>query len=179
MYTVSQEIYQLVGPGGLLGALATYKLDAVLFPSSWIYAGVSGALGAPVISVPLGAFEADTPITPNTFDPEVLELTPNYPFGISFSGPRFSEELLIGIAYAFEQKTLVRQKVKPLPNPEDGIGRRHGQDFIISTRCLFLGISSFVIPQSNLSFLPTPVSVSFRQNSIVQLTLECNLRPQR
>lgn len=41
-------------------------------------------------------------------------------FGISFLGARFSEARLIGLAYAFEQRTLVRNKVQPyiVPNIE-------------------------------------------------------------
>jgi amidase len=43
-------------------------------------------------------------------------------FGISFLGRRFSEPKLIGLAYAFEQRTTVRNKVQPhiVPNIEIG-----------------------------------------------------------
>jgi len=34
-------------------------------------------------------------------------------FGISFIGPAWSEASLIGFAYAFEQRTMVRNKVQP------------------------------------------------------------------
>jgi amidase len=41
-------------------------------------------------------------------------------FGLSFLGARFSEAKLIGLAYAFEQRTMVRNKVQPyiVPNFE-------------------------------------------------------------
>jgi len=41
-------------------------------------------------------------------------------FGISFLGARFTEEKLIGMAYAFEQKTHVRDRIQPYmaPNTE-------------------------------------------------------------
>ena len=41
-------------------------------------------------------------------------------FGLSFMGQRFSEAKLIGLAYAYEQRTLVRNKVQPyiVPNTE-------------------------------------------------------------
>jgi amidase len=42
---------------------------------------------------------------------------PNIPFGISFAGALWSEESLIGFAYAFEQRTMVRTKVKPYIQP--------------------------------------------------------------
>lgn len=43
-------------------------------------------------------------------------------FGISFLGDKFTEEKLVGLAYAFEQKTMVRNKVRPfiVPNIELG-----------------------------------------------------------
>jgi amidase len=34
-------------------------------------------------------------------------------FGISFLGAKFTETKLIGMAYAFEQRTKVRDKVQP------------------------------------------------------------------
>jgi amidase len=43
-----------------------------------------------------------------------------YRFGLSFLGARFTEAKLIGLAYAFEQRTMVRNKVQPyiVPNIE-------------------------------------------------------------
>jgi amidase len=37
----------------------------------------------------------------------------SFRFGISFLGGKFTESKLIGMAYAFEQRTLIRNKVKP------------------------------------------------------------------
>ena len=110
---IYEKSLELVGKGGLLGALETYKLDTVVIPSAWVVGGVSGALGAPVISVPLGAFPPDTEATQVLDNFDTVSPSPNYPFSIAFCGPRFSEELLIGMAYAFEQRTKVRQKIKP------------------------------------------------------------------
>jgi amidase len=42
---------------------------------------------------------------------------PGIPFGISFAGKKWSEETLVGLAYAFEQRTGVREKVKPYMAP--------------------------------------------------------------
>jgi amidase len=39
-------------------------------------------------------------------------------FGIAFLGAKWSEEKLISYAYAFEQKTKVREKVKPYLLPK-------------------------------------------------------------
>lgn len=43
----------------------------------------------------------------------VILLTKDPSFGISFIGPAWSEAELIGFAYAFEQRTMVRNKVQP------------------------------------------------------------------
>jgi amidase len=42
---------------------------------------------------------------------------PGVPFGISFMGGHFSEELLIGLAYAFEQRTRIRSTIPPYIQP--------------------------------------------------------------
>jgi hypothetical protein len=48
-------------------------------------------------------------------------------FGLSFMGSKWSEETLIGFAYAFEQRTNIREKVQPyfVPNTQlaDVIGK--------------------------------------------------------
>lgn len=42
---------------------------------------------------------------------------PNFPYGISFMGAHFDEFNLIGLAYAFEQRTLVRNTIVPYIQP--------------------------------------------------------------
>jgi amidase len=44
-------------------------------------------------------------------------LTIEFRFGLSFLGARFTEAQLIGLAYAFEQRTMVRNKVQPYIRP--------------------------------------------------------------
>jgi amidase len=39
-------------------------------------------------------------------------------FGISFMGAKFSEAKLIGLAYAYEQRTRVREHGKPIIEPK-------------------------------------------------------------
>ena len=46
-----------------------------------------------------------------------MAVAPGIPFGISFLGKKWSEETLIEIAYAFEQKSLVRRKLKRYIEP--------------------------------------------------------------
>jgi hypothetical protein len=39
-------------------------------------------------------------------------------FGLSFLGARFTDARLIGLAYAFEQRTLIRTTVRPYIEPK-------------------------------------------------------------
>ena len=48
----------------------------------------------------------------------MVSVAPNVPFGIAFVGRRWSEETLIKVAYAFEQRTMVRKRVRPLVAPK-------------------------------------------------------------
>lgn len=63
----------------------------------------------------MGAYPPGTNVTQDMSTGTLNETGPGIPFGVAFTGPRFSEELLIGLAYAFEQRTNVRQQVQPLP----------------------------------------------------------------
>ncbi|KAF2117123.1 amidase signature domain-containing protein [Lophiotrema nucula] len=106
-----QEDLYLGGAGGLLGALANYSLDAIVVPTN-VASGQSAIVGAPLVTVPLGAYPANTTVLPNRRG-TLNSTAPNIPFGISFAGVKWSEERLIGYAYAFEQRTNVREKVHP------------------------------------------------------------------
>lgn len=115
VYHAYQQNLYLGGPGGLLGALDTYNLDAVVLPSQSA-SGISAIIGAPVITVPLGALPQNTTVVKNARG-DLNATAPNVPFGISFAGAKWSEEALIGYAYAFEQRTRVRERVKPYIRP--------------------------------------------------------------
>ncbi|KAK0730280.1 amidase [Lasiosphaeris hirsuta] len=100
---------------GVTGGLRNHSLDALVVPTS--FASMMPALiGSPVVTVPLGKMPADTAVVKNQFG-NLVSRAPNVPFGISFLGERFSEEKLIGLAYAFEQRTLVRKTVVPYLQP--------------------------------------------------------------
>ncbi|KAG9242148.1 amidase [Calycina marina] len=112
-----QEDVYFGGAGGLLGTLEQFNLDAVILPtdfaSSW-----AAIIGAPIVTVPLGFMPANTTVVKNSRG--LVEEGPNIPFGLSFLGGRFDEATLIGLAYAFEQRTMVRDQVQPyiVPNTE-------------------------------------------------------------
>lgn len=120
----TEDLY-LGGAGGILGALAKYSLDAVVTPS-YVSSGISAIIGAPVITVPLGAYPANTTVRTNARG-DLNATAPGVPFGISFSGAHWSEEGLVGMAFAFEQRTGVRGVVRPYLQPEtelrDVVGR--------------------------------------------------------
>lgn len=111
-----QKDLYLGGPGGLLGALETYNLDAVVLPTM-VASGISAIIGAPIVTVPLGAYPSNTTVIQNSRG-DLNATAPNIPFGVSFAGKQWSEETLIGFAYAYEQRTMVRERVKPYIQPK-------------------------------------------------------------
>ena len=115
---------------GLTGALKNYSLDAMVMPT--VYASkLAAAIGTPVVTVPLGRAPDETPMRRNEYG-TMNRTGPNQPFGLGFAGDYFSEEVLIGMAYAFEQITLMRKRVLPLVLPTtelaDVMGRNSGSE---------------------------------------------------
>ncbi|KAI9729573.1 MAG: hypothetical protein M1834_006769 [Cirrosporium novae-zelandiae] len=107
-----QEALYLGGAGGLLGALKTYSLDAMILPTQFS-PGVPALVGTPVVTVPMGAYPAGQEVVWNSRG-DLVEVAPNVPFGLSFMGESWSEERLIRYAYAFEQAGAVGRGVRPL-----------------------------------------------------------------
>ncbi len=101
------------------GSCAGKKFDAVLFPANF-GANAPARAGYPSVIVPGGFF------APTFSVPMPAGFTPKpSPFGVTFSGPAFSEPKLIGYAYALEQATHHRvpsPSVPPLPS--DTVTRR-------------------------------------------------------
>ncbi|KAF6835081.1 glutamyl-tRNA amidotransferase subunit a [Colletotrichum plurivorum] len=115
-----QESEYLGGEGGLLGALARDGLDAVVMPTSFSSTWAA-IVGAPIVTVPLGFYPANATVVKNRRG-NLVDTGPHVPFGISFLGAKFEEAKLIGLAYAYEQRTQTRSKVRPyiVPNVEIG-----------------------------------------------------------
>src|SRR3989475_111133 len=109
------------------GLDVVYKdFDAVLFPANR-GANAPARAGFPSIVVPAGFVPnpavAPPPFLPPTPFPDGFDAKPA-PYGVTFSGPAFSEPKLIGFAYAFEQATQHRrppESAPPLPTggPEE------------------------------------------------------------
>jgi len=88
-----------------LPSCVTHPHDAVLFPANF-GANPPARAGYPSIIVPAGRFpnpaKASIDAADPTFNPK------RSPFGVTFSGPAFSEPKLIGFAFAYEQATHCR-----------------------------------------------------------------------
>ncbi|POS70179.1 amidase [Diaporthe helianthi] len=110
---------RLAGTMGILGAMKNYSLDAIVLPT-YFAEDPPAMLGTPAVTVPMGRYPDEMPIVKNRFG-NLVEFGPNVPFGISFLGESFTEEKLIGMAYAFEQRTMIRQKVHPYLQPKTEI----------------------------------------------------------
>jgi len=106
------------------GLDVVYKdFDAVLFPANR-GANAPARAGYPSIVVPAGFVVnpavAPPPFLPPTPFPDGFNANPA-PYGVTFSGPAFSEPKLIGFAYAFEQATRHRRPPESTPPlPTDG-----------------------------------------------------------
>ena len=101
------------------------KYDAVLFPANF-GANIAARAGYPSIVVP-GGFVVNPAASQSPSDPQPTPFPPGFdakpaPFGVTFSGPAFSEGRLIGFAYAYEQATHHRvppSSTPPLPDGAD------------------------------------------------------------
>ena len=113
-YPLFQKDYQenvfLGGEGGILGALKLHNLDAIILPTV-IANEISALVRSPIVTVPLGAADAEMPVKHIT-GWDVVDQAPGVPFGISFLGGKWSEEVLIEMAYAYEQRSAVRGRLE-------------------------------------------------------------------
>ena len=101
---------EYLSDGLLFGALKSQSLDAVLLPTQFS-PSFAAIAQSPVVTVPMGFYPANTTVQMNQRG-DLVAVSPNYPFGFSFLGDRFTEESLIGYGYALEQLTLTRNKVR-------------------------------------------------------------------
>ena len=105
---------------GIIGALDRYGLDALVMPTFASF-HLPSIAGLPIVTVPMGFYGLHTAIAMN-LEGTMVNVAPNIPFGIAFIGRRWSEETLISLAYAFEQRTMVRKKGKPYIIPTFELG---------------------------------------------------------
>ncbi|MCJ1236709.1 hypothetical protein MMC14_004691 [Varicellaria rhodocarpa] len=119
-----QVIYSQCGPNGVFGALEEHGLDALVLPSCLSFV-LPAYAGSPVVTVPMGAFDQNaTTVWRKKEDPQMKSVMagPGMTFGLSFLGAKWSEERLLSLAYAYEQRTMVRTKFKPMIVPRRELG---------------------------------------------------------
>lgn len=118
-YNAYEANRRMAEEDGIGGALERYGLDALVMPTFASFR-LPAIAGLPVITVPLGFFPAGTETVWNSRG-DMVNVAPGIPFGISFLGKKWSEETLIGLAYAFEQRTKVRERMRPFISPTFGL----------------------------------------------------------
>jgi len=96
---------RLAGTTGIDAAMATHKLDALLFPGG-SGASIAARPGYPTVIVPF----AQVPNAPSEKFPDGFNAKPS-PYAVAFTGMACSEPRLIALAYAFEQAT--KRRVAP------------------------------------------------------------------
>ena len=106
---------------GVLGVLDRYNLDALIMPTFASF-HLPAIGGLPIVTVPLGFYPAETRLTMN-LKGTLVSIAPGVPFGIAFIGRRWSEETLISLAFAFEQRTQIRRMRRPLVSPTFELGQ--------------------------------------------------------
>jgi amidase len=89
--------------GGLDAYFEAHRLDAMLVPARFA-AHVAAKAGYPSVSVPAGFV--------STLEGRE---TPPCPFNMTFTGPAFSEPVLIAFAFAYEQATRARRPPQSAP----------------------------------------------------------------
>ena len=119
-YDAYQANLHMAGVQGITGALDQYGLDALIMPTFASF-HLPSIAGLPIVTVPLGFYPRDTEIIMN-LKGTLANVAPNVPFGLAFTGRQWSEETLISLAYAFEQRTMVRKKMKPYLSPTFELG---------------------------------------------------------
>lgn len=108
----------------LPGAHATSLLDrplAVSYDNTNDMQDANFWTGNSVVTVPLGFYPANTALHKNVKG-DMINVAPGIPFGIAFIGRWWSEETLIALAYAFEQRTMARGQMKPYIRPTFELG---------------------------------------------------------
>lgn len=102
------EVQRVCGTEGIYGAMDEHDLDALILPTVSAPA-FPGFIGSPAVSVPMGFYPEGAKVRWDRNN-EIVEAAPGIPFGLSFMARRWEEEMLIGLAYAYEQRTTVRGK---------------------------------------------------------------------
>jgi amidase len=99
---------------GLDAYMEEHKLDAILFPAN-TGASIAAKAGYPSVLVPAGMVTGPAAVPPGTVTAASDKETPEYPYGVTFTGRAWSEPVLLRLAYAFEQATKARRMPPGVP----------------------------------------------------------------
>jgi amidase len=99
----------------LLKPLEAQKLDALVLNMD-LAVLVTAAPGLPIVTVPMGALGKGTHTILNPQGTALLS-APGMPAGLTFTAEQWSEEKLIGMAYAYEQISQKRKTLDPWIKP--------------------------------------------------------------
>jgi amidase len=100
---------------GIDAYMAAHKLDAILFPAN-AGASIAAKAGYPSVLVPAGMVTGPAPVPPGTVAATSEKETPQYPYGVTFTGRAWSEPVLLRLAYAFEEATKARRMPPGVPS---------------------------------------------------------------
>lgn len=104
---------------GIDAYMSEHKLDAILFPAN-TGASIAAKAGYPSVLVPGGMVTGAAPVPPGTVTATSDKDTPEYPYGLTFTGRAWSEPVLLRLAYAFEQATKARRMPPGVPSLASG-----------------------------------------------------------
>jgi amidase len=104
---------------GIDAYMDQHKLDAILFPAN-TGASIAAKAGYPSVLVPAGIVTGPAPVPPGTATATSDKETPEYPYGVTFTGRAWSEPVLLRLAYAFEQATKARRMPPGVPSLASG-----------------------------------------------------------
>ncbi|CAJ2506214.1 Uu.00g003440.m01.CDS01 [Anthostomella pinea] len=99
--------------------LREHHLDVlVMLPETAVI--IASWPGLPIVTVPMGVLGDETETRWDSRHTTVTT-SPGMPLGISFTADRWSEEELIGYAYAYEQTSHKRKELQPLTRPKSDL----------------------------------------------------------
>jgi amidase len=104
---------------GIDAYMAQHKLDAILFPAN-AGASIAAKAGYPSVLVPAGMVTGPASVPPGSVTATSEKETPQYPYGVTFTGRAWSEPVLLRLAYAFEQATKARRMPPGVPSLASG-----------------------------------------------------------
>ncbi|KII91546.1 hypothetical protein PLICRDRAFT_135820 [Plicaturopsis crispa FD-325 SS-3] len=100
---------------GIDAALQMHNLDALVLPAPGFTTVPAAIAGYPIVTVPLGFYPDNQTVVPQSAGPLTVYPAPGVPIGLSFLGTAFSEFELVGLAFAYEQKTMTRLERRAFP----------------------------------------------------------------